>query len=318
MSAANDVEVVGALARVTARVQAVYGSWRRSTTVETMRQDWDALFRAETGVPALRPFMANGVEVAWVESARAEPGRILVYFHGGGFKVGSIRSHHALMHALAERARCRVLGVNYRLSPEHGYPAPVEDALAVCAWLREQGFDHRTLAFAGDSAGGNLALCTLLRLRDAGFGLPCAAVLMSAWTDLSASGASYATRADQDPIHQRWMIQGMAEAYLAGNADPTDPRVSPLRADLKGLPPLLLQVGDHETVLDDSRDFAYLAEAAGVDARLEVYERMIHVFQQFLDELPEAAAALGSAADFLDECWRGGAGMRSPSGQSTT
>ena len=153
--------------------------------------------------------------------------------------------------------------MDYRLAPEHRYPAALDDALAAYAWLIDQGFAPKHTALAGDSAGGGLALSLLLRLRDAGKALPAAAGLMSAWTDLTASGASYSTRADADPIHQRPMIVAMARNYLGKDGNAADPLVSPLFADLRGLPPLLAQVGDRETVLDDSRDFVARAKEAG-------------------------------------------------------
>jgi epsilon-lactone hydrolase len=281
------------------RVRKVYGSWTRDTTVARMRQDWDELFG---GVPVnaqVEDVDAGGVKAQWVSAPGTDARRAVLYFHGGGFQVGSLVSHRELMAGLSAAAQCRVLAVDYRLAPEHRYPAALDDASAAWQWLAGQGFAPSHVALAGDSAGGGLALSLLLRLRDAGQALPAAAGLMSAWTDLTASGASYGTRADADPIHQRPMIVAMARNYLGKEGNAADPLVSPLFADLQGLPPLLAQVGDRETVLDDSRDFIARAKEAGVDATLQVWDHMIHVFQQFPAQLPEARAAIDDMGRFL-------------------
>jgi epsilon-lactone hydrolase len=192
-----------------------------------------------------------------------------------------------------------VLAINYRLAPEHRFPAALDDAAAVYGWMLDRGLKSGNIAFAGDSAGGNLVLATMLTLRECRLPLPVSAVLMSPWTDLAATGASYVSRAEADPIHQRPMILALAKNYLGGQGDPYDPLVSPLYADLAGLPPLLIQVGDRETVLDDSVIFADKARAAGVDVSLELWDGMIHVFQMFGAELPEAHRAIASIAGFL-------------------
>jgi monoterpene epsilon-lactone hydrolase len=228
---------------------------------------------------------------------------VLLYFHGGGYKLGSVTSHRDLMARLAAAARCRVLGVNYRLAPEAHFPAPVDDALAVYQWLLGEGVAPSQIAVGGDSAGGGLAAALLLSLRDRGGALPAAAVLLSAWTDLTAQGESYVTRAEADPIHQRAMILATARQYLGPDGDASNPLASPLFGGLAGLPPLLLQVGDRETVLDDSTRFAAKARAAGVRADLEVYPNMIHVFQQFADEIPEARQAITGVGRFLRRIW---------------
>ncbi|MCW5668359.1 MAG: alpha/beta hydrolase [Hydrogenophaga sp.] len=289
----------GAVDQVIERVRRVYGSWKRDTPVAQMRQDWDTLFGGTPVDATIDDVNADGVEAQWVSAPGADAQRAVLYFHGGGFQVGSLVSHRELMARLSAAAQCRVLGVAYRLAPEHRYPAALDDASAAWQWLIGQGFEARHIALAGDSAGGGLALSLLLRLRDAGQPLPAAAVLMSAWTDLTASGASYGTRAASDPIHQRPMIVAMARNYLGKEGNPADPLVSPLFADLQGLPPLLAQVGDRETVLDDSRDFVARAKEAGVDATLQVWDHMIHVFQQFPAQLPEARAALQDLGRFL-------------------
>jgi len=294
---------VAPIDRVVARIQAVYGRWNRSTSVEQMRKDWDALFWSDAVSVGTESVDADGVDAGWISAAGAHRDRVLIYFHGGGYKMGSVISHQDLMARLSGAAACRVLGVNYRLLPEHGFPAPVEDACAVYGWVLEQGIAPENIVFAGDSAGGGLAAATLIALRDRGRRLPAAGVMLSAWTDLEARGASYETRAQADPIHQRAMILMLARQYLGASGNPRDPLASPLHGDLRGLPPLLLQVGDRETGLDDSRMFADKARAAGVEVRLEVWDGMIHVFQQFAAELPEARRAIANIGGFLNSIW---------------
>jgi epsilon-lactone hydrolase len=241
----------------------------------------------------------NGIHAQWITAKNASKEKAILYFHGGGFKIGSLKSHLDLMIRISVASGCRVLGVNYRLSPEHLYPAALHDAIDAYEWVLSQGITSSSVAFAGDSAGAGLALSAILSLRDAARPIPAAAVLMSAWTDLSASGDSYTTRSTVDPVHQRPMIVAMARNYLGPQGDVSEPLVSPLFADLRGLPPILLQVGDCETVLSDSSDFYQKACDSGVDATLEVWSEMLHVFQQFPTELAEARAALDSQGRFL-------------------
>lgn len=288
--------------RVIERVKRTYGSWTRDTTVQQMRDDWDGLFWSDAFPATSQSVSADGVDTLWIDPPGVDAQKVMLYFHGGGFRVGSVRSHYDLIARLAAAAGCRALGVNYRLVPEHRFPAPIDDATTAYNWLLAQGYRPENIVFAGDSAGGNLVLTTLLRLREQGIKLPRAAAVMSVWTDLAALGESYETRAAADPIHQRKMILGMARGYL-GEADPKSPLASPLYADLHGLPPLMLQVGDRETVLDDSRNFAAKARAAGVEVELEVWDGMIHVFQQFTAELSEALQAIESIGRFLKKHW---------------
>lgn len=288
-----------------ARVRGVYGRWRRDTPISEMRADWDQLFPAPAQDVVLRADNAAGVEVLWVIAPQAVPPRVLLYFHGGGYKLGSVTSHRDLMARIGAAAHCQVLGVNYRLAPETHFPAPVDDALAVYQWLIAAGVAPAQIAVGGDSAGGGLAAALLLCLRDRGSTLPAAAVLLSPWTDLTAQGESYATRAEADPIHQRAMILATARHYLGPDGDASNPLASPLFGSLAGFPPLLLQVGDRETGLDDSTRFAAKARAAGVRADLEVYDDMIHVFQQFADEIPQARRAIAAIGRFLLEIWAG-------------
>jgi monoterpene epsilon-lactone hydrolase len=283
--------------RAIERIRSVYRSWNRGTSVAQMRSDWDAAFAGCTVPVACRPVSAGGVGGEWIVPADASDDRAILYFHGGGFRIGSVTSHRELIAQIADAGGCRVLAINYRLAPEHRFPAALEDALAAYRYMLDQGLKAENIAFAGDSAGGNLALAAMLALRGRE-SLPAAAVLMSPWTDLAATGASYESRAKADPIHQRAMILALAKNYLGEEGDPYDPLASPLYAQLAGLPPLLIQTGDRETVLDDSTMLADTARAAGVDVELEIWDGMIHVFQMF-PEIPQARKAIASIAKFL-------------------
>jgi acetyl esterase/lipase len=282
-----------------ARIRAVYRSWNRDTSVAQMRSDWNTAFGSCTVAVSCQHISAGGVDSEWITPANAPRDKAILYFHGGGFRIGSVTSHRELIAQIADTSGCRVLAINYRLAPEHRFPAALDDAMAAYGWMLDQGSIPENIAFAGDSAGANLVLATMLSLRERGLPLPVAGGLMSPWTDLAATGASYTTRADADPIHQRPMILALAKNYLGEHGDAFNPLASPLYADLNGLPPLLIQVGDRETVLNDSTMFADRARDAGVDVELQVWDGMIHVFQMFGAELAEAHQAIDSMAKFI-------------------
>jgi monoterpene epsilon-lactone hydrolase len=299
MARAGEKIAAAPLDLVIERIRRVYRSWSRDTPVAQMRSDWDAAFQPRTVPVSCERVSAGGVDGEWIAGSDAHHDKAILYFHGGGFRLGSVSSHRELIARIAEASGCRVLAINYRLAPEHRFPAPLEDAIAAYGWMIDQGLSPENIAFAGDSAGGNLVLAAMLGLRERGAPLPAAAVLMSPWTDLAVTGESYVSRADADPIHQRPMILALAKNYLGNDGDPRDPMASPLYADLTGLPPLLIQVGDRETVLDDSVMFADKARAAGIDVELQIWDGMIHVFQMFASELAEARQAIDSIAKFL-------------------
>jgi epsilon-lactone hydrolase len=234
----------------------------------------------------------------WLRPPGAEPGRVVLYLHGGGYVIGSPRSHRHLAAAIAAAAGARALLLDYRLAPEHPFPAALEDATAAYRWLLEQGVAPGGIVIAGDSAGGGLTVATLLALREAKVPLPAAGVCISPWVDLTCGGASYRTKAASDPIVKQAAVAEMARAYLGAATPPTTPLASPLFADLRGLPPLLIHVGSEEVLLDDAIQLAERAKAAGVDATLEVYERMIHVWHWFLPMLDEAPAAVEAIGRF--------------------
>ncbi len=243
---------------------------------------------------------ANGVDAEWVTAPGAASDRAVLYLHGGGYVLGSVNTHRDLLGRISRAAQVRVLGLNYRLAPENPFPAAVDDALAGYRFLLDQGFKPARLAVAGDSAGGGLTLGALVAIRDAGLPLPAAGVCLSPWVDMEAKGESMTTRADKDPIASRDALFMMAQSYLGGK-DPKTPLAAPLHADLKGLPPLLIQVGDSEVLLDDSNRIAARARTAGVKVTLEVWPEMIHVWQLFASFLPEGQEAVEVIGKFIRE-----------------
>ncbi|MGP1283418.1 MAG: alpha/beta hydrolase [Parasphingopyxis sp.] len=238
----------------------------------------------------------GGVPCEWIWDDATRDDAVLLYFHGGGYCVGSIATHRNLIAALAKASGVRALAVDYRLAPEHPFPAAVEDAVAVYAALLERGRDPSKIAVAGDSAGGGLSLALMLSARERGMPQPACAALLSPWTDMRASGESFRTRADADPMIVRDRLLVMVGRYI-GAASTADPLASPLLADLSGLAPLLIHAGDAELLLSDSTDLAKRAEAAGVDVEIKVWDDMVHVFQAFyplVDEGRESIAEIGA------------------------
>jgi len=243
---------------------------------------------------------AGGVPAEWISAPTAATDRVVLYLHGGGYVIGSIKTHRDLMGRVSRAAQARVLGLDYRLAPENPFPAAVDDAVTAYRWLLAQGVKPARIAVAGDSAGGGLAMATLVAIRDASLDVPGTGVCLSPWVDLEGIGESMKTRAKADPVVQKEGLVGMAQAYLQGK-DPRTPLAAPLYADLKGLPPLLIQVGDAETLLDDSTRLADRARAAGVQVKLEVWPEMIHVWQMFAGFLPEGQQAIDGIGKFIRE-----------------
>lgn len=246
----------------------------------------------------LQPVDADGVPGEWIAAPGADPETVVYYLHGGGYTIGSINSHRSLISRISRSARARAFAIDYRLAPEHPFPAGLEDALTAYRWLLKQGVDPARTIIAGDSAGGGLSLATLLSLREAGDPLPAAAVLISPWTDMTHSGDSIKTRAELDPMIKPDESGAVSGAYLNGH-DPNDPLVSPVFADLSGLPPMLIQVGDHEVLLDDSTRLEKKAKADGVDATLEIWDEMIHVWHFFASMLPEGQQAIDRIGEYI-------------------
>lgn len=243
---------------------------------------------------------AGGVPAEWTDADGAQRDAAIVYLHGGGYTMGSLDSHRGLVAGLSRAAGVRALSVDYALAPERPFPQAIEDALAAVAWVTQQGIRPERTVIAGDSAGGGLTAATLLALRDRGRPLPAAGVLISPWLDLTQSGETMKTLVEQDPLVTPTLLERCSVAYLAGE-DARHPLASPLFADLAGLPPLLVQVGTAETLLDDARRFAEAAKSAGVDATLEEWEDMIHVWHTFAAMLPEGQQAIDRVGAFVKQ-----------------
>ena len=241
---------------------------------------------------------ARGVPAYWLDPPGVRPDRVLLFLHGGGFRLGSLASDGELASRLGRSAGMRVLFLEYRRAPEHPYPAAIDDVRAAWRWLvDDQALTPSSLAIAGDSAGGGLAVALLVSLRDAHDPLPSAAVLMSPTVDLTGSGRSMTERVDQDLISTPGLLAELASDYLAGT-DPLTPSASPLFASLAGLPPLLIQVGTADLLLSDAERLAASASEAGVDVRLEVGEGLPHVYP-LMAETPEAQEATDRSGAFL-------------------
>ncbi len=231
---------------------------------------------------------------------RAAADRAILYFHGGGYATGSIAAHRGIVAKFVRAAGVPALLFDYRLAPEHPFPAAVDDAVAAYRYLLAQGVEAAHIVFIGDSAGGGLALATLLALRVQGLPLPVGAAVMSPWTDVTNSGASWVSNAQADPL--TWKeSQVVFAAYYAGEHDPADPLISPLFGDLHGLPPLLIYVGGDETLLDDSTRFAAKAQAAGVQVTLHIGAGLFHCYPACAPLFPEATQALAEIGQFVRE-----------------
>jgi acetyl esterase/lipase len=239
-----------------------------------------------------------GLPAEWVSVPESRPRPVILYFHGGGYCIGSAQTHRDLVGRLCRAAGARALSVDYRLAPENPHPAAVEDGVAAYRYLRSQGVPAKSIIIAGDSAGGGLTLATLLSLRESGDELPAGGICMSPVTDLAKEGESMRTKVDVDPMVQPRSSTAYANMYI-GDGNTRTPLASPLYATLEGLPPLLILVGTWEVLLDDSTRFAKKAEAAGVTVELEVWEEMVHIWPFFAAVLPEARQAIDRMGDFI-------------------
>ena len=269
-------------------------------TIEGMRKSLEGMTSGFSfdGAATFRSVGANGVTAEWVAAEGSDDDRTVLYLHGGGYVVGSIRTHRVLMADLSRASGSRVLGLDYRLAPEHPFPAAVDDTLAAYQWLLDEGQEPAKVAVAGDSAGGGLTVAALVQMRYLGLPMPGAAVCISPWVDMEGTGASMETRADADPMVKKEGLEFMAGTYLGGR-DPRAPLAAPMYADLGGLPPMLIQVGDSEVLLDDSTRLSENARNAGVEVQLNVWDDMIHVWHLFAPMLPEGRQALSQAGDFI-------------------
>ncbi|MCH8987373.1 MAG: alpha/beta hydrolase [Chloroflexi bacterium] len=240
----------------------------------------------------------NGVPAEWISAPESQDGRVVLYLHGGGYLFGSARTHRVMLAHLARAAKARVLALDYRLAPEIPFPAPVEDSVSAYRWLLSQGIAPEKMVIGGDSAGGGLTIAALVALRHVGEPMPAAGVCISPWADMEATGQSYTTNAEADPSVSKENILKIAEVYMDGK-DPKAPLASPIHADLTGLPPLLLQVGGIEVLLDDSTMLKSRAKEAGVPVEMEVWDDMPHVWHHFAPILPEARKAIARIGEFV-------------------
>jgi acetyl esterase/lipase len=273
---------------------------RRLGTVKDVRQVRDILGKSMVPAPKGARFVtgnAGGIPGEWVSFEAVTPSATLLYLHGGGYVACSPRTHRPITAAYAKHG-LRVFAPDYRLAPEHPFPAAIEDAVAAYRAVRADADPAERFVLSGDSAGGGLALALLLKLRDLGLPMPDAAALFSPWTDLAVTGATIETNSARDAMFTGDAIRLGPPTYLAG-ADPRDPLASPLYADLHGLPPLLIHVGEREVLRDDSTRLAERARAAGVPVRVRVWPVVPHVWQIVGPMLPEARDSLQEAAAFL-------------------
>jgi monoterpene epsilon-lactone hydrolase len=242
---------------------------------------------------------AGGVPGEWSTFPGSDASRVLMFFHGGGYCSGSIRSHRRMVTEAGRAAAVRTLAIGYRLAPEHPFPAAFDDALTAWRFLRGQGIAAEHIAVGGDSAGGGLTIGLIDRLRESGEKQPGCAWLASPWTDLTMSGATLASRDAVDPLIHKAYLEELAEAYLPAGMDRKDPRISPLYADLNGFPPTLIQVGSAETLLADATRFAEAAGAADVPVTLEIWPHMIHAWPLWNAQLEPGRRALAHAGAFI-------------------
>lgn len=281
-------------------VQACFGAWTADTPLDQMRRDWDALSGSLSSPITVRreAVNANGVRAEWFIAPGAATDRVVMYLHGGGYVFGSAKSHAAMATQISASAQASVLFVEYRLAPEHPFPAAVEDSTAAYRWLLAQGIAPARIAIAGDSAGGGLSFATLLSIKQQQLPMPGCATLLSPWVDLEATGASMDSKAAEDPIVQKPLLLQLV-GMVAPDGNVRDPLASPLHGDLSGLPPLLIQVGSRETLLDDSVRIAERARQAGVPVTLDIWQGQIHVFQVFCPRLDEGVQALEQLGTFI-------------------
>jgi monoterpene epsilon-lactone hydrolase len=286
-------------ATVNATIAAAYARWSSASDIEEMRRKYATMLPSVLGGFKVSTDIVAAVPGVWVENPEITTERVIIYLHGGGYLLGSGQCYAGLASRIADVARARVYLVDFALSPEAPFPTAYEQTLAVYRGLiAERGLSPERIAVVGDSAGAGLGLAVLVGLRDGGDRLPSAFAAMSPWSDLTHSGDTFITLDGTDPVINKQSADQSAATHL-GDTDPTDVRASPFFADLHGLPPTLIQVGTSETLLADSVRLAEKLRGAGVDVELQVAYEMVHVFQMFVDELPQASAALTEVGRFV-------------------
>lgn len=289
-----------------AALRAIIGARPKPNDVAEMRQNIDArgLANPIAADVAVETLDIGGIKAEWTHTPNADPQRAILYVHGGGYVIGSLDSHRHAYAEMGRAAEVKVLALDYRLAPEHPFPAPIEDTLAGYRHLLALGFKPGRIAIAGDSAGGGLVVAALVAIRDAGLPQPSCGWAISPWVDMEAIGASMITKADEDPTVQKAGIGFMAQTYLNG-ADPRHPLAAPLYADLTGIAPLLIQVGAAETLLDDSIRLAGVAGAAQVPVTLEIWPEMIHVWHVYHPHLAAGRRAIVRGGAYIRDVMDG-------------
>jgi acetyl esterase/lipase len=283
-----------------AELRAMLATRPRPTDVAELRRNFDANAQLYP-VPAdilVEPTNANGVRAEWTTTPDADRNRVVIFCHGGGYVFGSLDSHRHMVVEVGRAARARSLALDYRLAPEHPFPAAVEDAVSAYRYVLGQGIAPAKIAIAGDSAGGGLVVAALVAIRDAGLPQPSCGWCISPWVDMEALGDSMITKSEADPTVQRERILEIAAAYLAG-ADPRSPLAAPIHADLRGIAPLFIQVGAAETLLDDAVRLAGAAGAADVPVRLDIWPEMVHVWHLYHPRLAAGRRAIEAGGAFL-------------------
>ncbi len=263
--------------------------------------DDDVVYEAiNAGGVAAEWISVNGTHNGSQEKTNGESTNepVILYLHGGGYVIGSMRSYRGFLSRISRAADARVLGLDYRLAPEFPFPAALDDAVVAYRWLLSQGVEPGNIVIGGDSAGGGLTISTLVALRYLGEPMPAAGVCISPWVDLEGTGESMISKAEVDPVVQKEMLGFMTQLYM-GDRDLRAPLAAPLYADLRGLPPLLIQVGTAETLLDDSTRLADKAKSSGVNVELSIWEDMIHVWPIFAPVLPEGQQAIERIGEFV-------------------
>ncbi len=292
-----------------ARLVRLGGRWlikhggRHDMTIEQTRRRAAAAERLVPAPPRDTQTLAvdaGGVDARWITTPVSDWSRHILFLHGGGFIIGSSSLYRHFTWRIASAARARVLSVDYRLAPEHPFPAALDDAVAAYRWLLADGADPQRIAVVGDSAGGGLAFSLMLRLRDEGGPLPAAAAALSPWTDLALSGASFRLNDSADPLINAEQVRQLVDYYLAG-ADPRMPYASPLYGRPEGLPPTLIQVGSDEVLRDDAVRMADGMRAAGCRVELEIWPHMPHVWHLFAPVMPEARRAIERVGEFIQQ-----------------
>ena len=272
----------------------------RSDDYRQRRKDMDAAFSQYRIAPdvTIEPVTANGVRAEWTSTPQDDRDAALLWLHGGGYVLGSLDSHRHVVSEAGRAAKAWSLALDYRLAPEHPFPAAVEDAVSGYRYLLSRGIRRERIALAGDSAGGGLVVAAMLAIREAGLAQPACGWCISPWVDMEGIGETMSTKAAADPMVQREGLVEMARLYLNG-ADPRSPLAAPIYADLRGLAPLLIQVGAAETLLDDAIRLAKAAGAADVRVDLQVWPEMVHVWHLFHPELKAGLRAIEQGGSFV-------------------